>query len=108
MFLDLDNFKVVNDSLGHAIRRRTAGGRGTAHSSLPADQDTLARLSGDEFAVLVEDVTSPESLLRVTERIQDRFRAPFSVGQHELFASASIGVVTRTPSSRTGRHAPRG
>jgi predicted signal transduction protein with EAL and GGDEF domain len=62
-------------------------------------EDTLARLSGDEFAILVEDVTSPDDVRQLANRVEEHFRQPFAVGPHELFASASIGMVLRTPSS---------
>jgi predicted signal transduction protein with EAL and GGDEF domain len=58
----------------------------------------LARLSGDEFAILVEDVTDPDDVRQLATRIEERFRQPFAVGPHELFASASIGMVLRSPS----------
>ena len=92
LFMDLDNFKVVNDSLGHdrgddlliAVARRLRG------SLRP--EDTLARFGGDEFAILIEDVQSPEDLARVAERIVEDLREPFALVERELFVSASIGI----------------
>jgi diguanylate cyclase (GGDEF)-like protein/PAS domain S-box-containing protein len=92
LFMDLDNFKIVNDSLGHelgdelliAVVERLRG------SLRPGD--TLARFGGDEFTVLIEDVKSPEDVLRVAERIVQDLREPFVLGERELFVRASIGI----------------
>jgi diguanylate cyclase (GGDEF)-like protein/PAS domain S-box-containing protein len=98
LFLDLDNFKVVNDSLGHAIGDELLIAVSQRIRSCLRNEDMLARLSGDEFAILVEDVTNPEDVRQLAGRVEERFRQPFAVGPHELFASASIGMVLRTPS----------
>ena len=92
LFMDLDNFKVVNDSLGHelgdellvAVVERLRG------SLRP--EDTLARFGGDEFTVLIEDVESPEDVVRVAERILEGLREPFVIHERELFVSASVGI----------------
>jgi diguanylate cyclase (GGDEF)-like protein/PAS domain S-box-containing protein len=102
LFMDLDNFKVVNDSLGHelgdellvAVVERLRG------SLRP--EDTVARFGGDEFTILIEDVASPEDLVRVAERIVEDLRAPFVIDERELFVRASIGIAmgdarTKTP-----------
>jgi diguanylate cyclase (GGDEF)-like protein len=97
LFLDLDRFKTVNDSLGHVqgdallvqVAKRLAGcvSRG----------DTVARLGGDEFAVLLEDFSGPDDPLRTAERIQQVLSAPHDLGGTEVFATASIGVAVGSP-----------
>ena len=108
LFVDIDEFKVLNDSLGHSAgdelliqvaKRLTANFRDTdtlARSlevgSQPS-QDGLARLGGDEFTVLLEDVSSPSDAIRVAERIQARLAAPFKVKGQEIVITASVGIV---------------
>ncbi len=94
LFIDLDDFKMVNDSLGH--------GAGDDLLRFVADRirsalrgfDTAARLGGDEFAVLLEDIVGPEEAVGVAERIVDSLRDPFPVRGHEVAMHASIGVAT--------------
>jgi diguanylate cyclase (GGDEF)-like protein/PAS domain S-box-containing protein len=96
LFLDLDDFKTINDSLGHAIgdlllvevaeRLRRSCRRG----------DTASRLSGDEFAVLLEDIASPAEATRAAERIVAALREPFELDGREVFASASIGIAVKS------------
>jgi diguanylate cyclase (GGDEF)-like protein len=94
VFLDLDNFKTVNDSLGHAAgdallvessRRLLACVRAT---------DTVARLGGDEFAIFIEDPTDTEGCTLITTRIIDALERPFTLEGRELFISASLGLAT--------------
>jgi diguanylate cyclase (GGDEF)-like protein/PAS domain S-box-containing protein len=96
LFIDLDNFKTINDSLGHAAGDHVLVE--TAHrlrSTLRAE-DTAARLGGDEFAVLLEeaDVTAAA---RIAERIRSALGVPFWLAGQEVFISASIGIATREP-----------
>jgi diguanylate cyclase (GGDEF)-like protein len=92
LFLDVDGFKLINDSLGHgtgdAFLQALAGRLRTA--SRPAD--TVARLGGDEFAVLIEDLSSPRDAVLVAERLLADLDSPFRLSGHELFATASIGI----------------
>jgi len=97
MFLDLDNFKVINDSLGHSIGDQLLVSVTHRIQSCLRREDTLSRLSGDEFSILIEEVPDIEDALAVTQRIQQALEAPFSLDGHELFASASIGVVLSAP-----------
>jgi diguanylate cyclase (GGDEF)-like protein/PAS domain S-box-containing protein len=107
LFVDVDEFKIVNDSLGHRVgdellvqiaSRLTGGLRETdlvARSVLVASQspeEGLARLGGDEFAVLLEDVLNPIGAIRVAQRIQEKLSLPFDVGGQQIVITASIGV----------------
>ncbi len=94
LMLDLDNFKTVNDGLGHAAgdallvevsRRLSAGIRAG---------DTAARLGGDEFAILLEDLEEPSAAARAAEGIRERLRAPFSIAGRLLTVTATVGVAT--------------
>jgi diguanylate cyclase (GGDEF)-like protein/PAS domain S-box-containing protein len=92
LFMDLDEFKIINDSLGHEA--------GDALLTLVAQrlkrclrpEDSLARFGGDEFVVLIEDIEGPEVAVRVAKRITEELKRPFSVEGRELFAPSSIGI----------------
>ena len=92
LFVDLDDFKTVNDSLGHAagdeLLRQVAG----RLDGWVRTADTVARLGGDEFAVLVEEPENPEEAQVVAERIHDGLERPFQIEGHELFTRASVGI----------------
>jgi len=93
LFLDLDRFKVVNDSLGHHVGDQLLKAIGQRlHAALRAT-DTIARLGGDEFLVLIEDLANPEAALECARRLEQALLAPFSLNGHELFMRASIGIV---------------
>ncbi len=94
LMVDLDNFKTVNDGLGHAagdallleVSRRLSTGIRAG--------DTAARLGGDEFAVLLEDLVDPAAASRAAEGIRELLRAPFAVAERFLAVNATIGVAT--------------
>ena len=92
LFLDLDNFKPVNDRLGHvggdALLRETA----RRLRAVVRQEDTLARLGGDEFVVVAEDLKELSSVVRVAEKVLAALRAPFEIDGHDFFLTASIGV----------------
>ena len=92
LFLDLDNFKIINDSLGHEYGDQLLIAVGQRLEQLLRSEDTVARIGGDEFTVLLEDITSPSQATRVAERITEAFQSPFSVGGQELFITASVGI----------------
>ncbi len=92
LFMDLDNFKVINDSLGHEVGDELLVAVADRLSSCLRPADTAARLGGDEFVVLLEDVEDPEEATNVAVRIEEALRAPFRVGGHNLFVTTSVGV----------------
>jgi diguanylate cyclase (GGDEF)-like protein len=96
LFLDLDRFKNINDSLGHAAGDRllVETARRLEHCSRPAD--TVARLGGDEFAVLLDGLESECDAVRVAERVQEELMRPFHLGGHEVYTAASIGITLST------------
>jgi len=96
LFLDLDNFKDVNDSLGHERGDELLVAVGQRLTELLRSEDTVARLGGDEFTVLLEDVTSPTQATHVAERITEAFRSPFSLEGQELVVTVSVGIALST------------
>jgi len=119
LFVDIDNFKKVNDSLGHSIgdqliseigRRLTTSLRGYDTVSRPAatdgpewpkGEDTPARLGGDEFTVLLVDINDPSDAIRAAKRIQSVLAIPFTLSGQEVFVSASVGIAMSTTSHST-------
>jgi diguanylate cyclase (GGDEF)-like protein/PAS domain S-box-containing protein len=92
LFMDLDGFKIVNDSVGHDVGDRLLVAVSERLKESLRPEDTLARFGGDEFVVLLEDVDGPEDAVRVAERITNEFREPFIIEGRELFVRASIGI----------------
>jgi diguanylate cyclase (GGDEF)-like protein/PAS domain S-box-containing protein len=92
LFIDLDRFKNVNDTLGHHIGDELLQQVAKALSSKLRDGDTLARLGGDEFIVLLEDVDGQYGASQVAEKLVAMFEQPFMVADHELFVTCSVGV----------------
>ncbi|MCI0485348.1 MAG: EAL domain-containing protein [Blastocatellia bacterium] len=98
LFLDMDRFKVVNDSLGHDIGDQllVAIARRLEASLRPGDM--VARLGGDEFAIILDHLKHINDATHAAERIQKELATPFNLSGHEMFASASIGIsVSLTP-----------
>jgi diguanylate cyclase (GGDEF)-like protein/PAS domain S-box-containing protein len=91
LFLDLDDFKVVNDSLGHAAGDELLSAVAERIRACLRRQDTPARLGGDEFGILVEE-TDEDAAGQVAERILAALRQPFALDSRQLFAQASIGI----------------
>ncbi len=92
LFLDLDDFKFVNDTLGHQIGDRVLVEVAERLKGCLRGADTAARLGGDEFAVVLEDVADASEAIKVAERFQAKLRAPLDLQEHRLFATASIGI----------------
>jgi PAS domain S-box-containing protein len=118
LFIDIDEFKVVNDSLGHAAgdalliqiaQRLTASVRetdtisssqwGTSVAQLIVRGSTVARPGGDEFAVLVEELHDPSDAVRVAERLQKTLAVPFNLNGHDIVTTASVGIAFSSDTS---------
>ena len=102
LFLDLDRFKLVNDSLGHAAGDAMLVEVGRRIASAIGEQDMVARLGGDEFAVLLDRVEQPEYAQEVAARILKKLGRSMWVAGREVFPSASIGVAAWQPRYRHG------
>jgi diguanylate cyclase (GGDEF)-like protein/PAS domain S-box-containing protein len=96
IFLDLDRFKVVNDSLGHNIGDLLLVESARRLAACLRNHDTVARLGGDEFVILLEDVLDPLDATRVAERIQHDLALPCDLEGHKVFISVSMGIVLGT------------
>src|SRR5581483_6646771 len=97
LFLDLDNFKVVNDSLGHHAGDQLLVAAAKRLSACLRRNDTIARFSGDEFTILLEDVRDIQQVTLVAKRLQGALRAPFAVNERSVFTTASIGIALSAP-----------
>jgi diguanylate cyclase (GGDEF)-like protein len=93
MFIDLDRFKMVNDSLGHHFGDLLLMQAANRLRSCLRDSDLLARLGGDEFAVLAPDAPL-DAVVAIAERILAAFDLPFFINGHEVVSSCSIGIVS--------------
>ncbi|MFC0252486.1 EAL domain-containing protein [Massilia consociata] len=92
LFIDLDRFKNVNDTLGHHVGDELLKQAAGALAKCLREGDTLARLGGDEFIVLLEDVGGAFGAGHVAEKLMTLFEQPFTVSGHELFVTASVGI----------------
>jgi diguanylate cyclase (GGDEF)-like protein/PAS domain S-box-containing protein len=92
LYLDLDNFKVVNDSLGHQMGDRVLVAVAEHLKGCLRRADTAARLGGDEFVVLLEDVADQSEAVGIAERFLRPLRAPLDLREYQLYATASIGI----------------
>jgi diguanylate cyclase (GGDEF)-like protein len=92
LYIDVDRFKQINDSLGHLVGDDVLKEVARRLGSIVRQPDVVARLSGDEFAILLEQASLPRRAANVAQRIIDALRRPISAGGRELHASASIGI----------------
>lgn len=92
MFIDLNRFKIVNDSLGHSVGDELLKKVGQLIQSCVRDEDTIARLGGDEFAILLDRAESGSEPALVAQRIHAQMEESIRVGNHDVFTSCSIGV----------------
>ncbi|MEG4318147.1 MULTISPECIES: EAL domain-containing protein [unclassified Microcoleus] len=93
LFIDLDRFKVVNDSLGHLVGDRLLIAIAQRLEICLRTGDTVARLGGDEFAILLENIKNTEDAIHIAERVQAELAQPFYLNEYQVFSSASIGIV---------------
>ncbi|MEO6528032.1 MAG: EAL domain-containing protein [Gemmatimonadaceae bacterium] len=96
LFLDLDRFKVVNDSLGHTVGDELLIATARRLERCVRPGDTVARLGGDEFTVLIDNTSSPSEATRVAERIMMELQRPFFLHGQDVFVSVSIGIALST------------
>ncbi|HVF43761.1 MAG TPA: EAL domain-containing protein [Pyrinomonadaceae bacterium] len=92
LYLDLDRFKVINDSLGHTIGDQLLVGIADRLKKNLRPGDTVARLGGDEFTVLIEDIEDESESIQVAERVQKEISVPFTLSGREVFTTVSMGI----------------
>jgi len=94
LFLDLDRFKIINDSLGHEVGDQLLQAVSGRLRRCVRPGDTVARLGGDEFTILMEDVRDIKDTIYVAERIAEELHSPFNLQGHQVFVTTSIGIAT--------------
>jgi diguanylate cyclase (GGDEF)-like protein/PAS domain S-box-containing protein len=94
LFIDLDNFKLINDSLGHHIGDRLLIEAAKKIARCAPDAATVARLGGDEFVILLEQISSESDAVQVAECIAAKFQEPVCLDHHSFFVTASIGITS--------------
>lgn len=92
LFIDLDRFKIVNDTLGHNMGDLLLKAVAERLRSAVRDGDTISRLGGDEFVIILSDLAQPEDAAKVAEKVLQVFSISFDMGGHEFFMAASIGI----------------
>lgn len=102
LFLDLDRFKVINDSLGHQIGDQLLITVAQRLTQCQRTNDTVARLGGDEFVILLEDIEDRSVVISVAERVHEMLTQPFYIENHEIFVTTSIGIAFGSPQLYNG------
>ncbi|MDY0132198.1 MAG: EAL domain-containing protein [Desulforegulaceae bacterium] len=92
MFLDLDHFKHINDSLGHSIGDELLQLVGRRLTTCVRSTDTICRFGGDEFIILLTEISSPQAAVQVSNKIHTAFTEPFIIDKNELYVNLSIGI----------------
>jgi len=96
IYMDIDRFKLVNDSLGHNIGDKLLVEFANRIQDLLRDIDTLARFGGDEFVILLEDIEDENYAVEITKRLQKSLKSPFEIKGNDIYAPASFGIVLNT------------
>lgn len=102
LFIDLDRFKIINDSLGHAVGDRFLVAIASLLKKCSRDVDTVARLSGDEFAILLDDLKDSNEAIAIAERLLKQLISPIYVDERKVFTGASIGIAFSSPTYQSG------
>ncbi len=102
LFMDLDRFKLINDTLGHVMGDLVLQQVSERILGCLRAEDTLARFGGDEFCLLLPEIRSKESVAAVAEKILKAVRQPFSINNHELYLSLSLGIAIYPDVGKTG------
>ncbi|MBI5344609.1 MAG: EAL domain-containing protein [Deltaproteobacteria bacterium] len=92
LFIDIDRFKIINDTLGHAMGDELIRAAAERLRKRLRGSDTVARLGGDEFTVLLQDINGIEGVSKAVENISSLFKEPFNIKGHELFLTVSMGI----------------
>jgi diguanylate cyclase (GGDEF)-like protein/PAS domain S-box-containing protein len=101
LFIDLDRFKPINDTLGHAVGDQLLQQAAQRFAQQLRSADTLARMSGDEFTVVLDDIDLPQDAVRVAHKLLQTLRQPFRIEHHEVFVSACIGITVGPQAGQT-------
>jgi len=96
IYLDIDRFKLINDSLGHNIGDKLLVEFANRMQDMLRDIDTLARFGGDEFVILLEDIEDENYAVLIAERLQKSLKSPFEIKGNDIYAPASFGIVLNT------------
>jgi diguanylate cyclase (GGDEF)-like protein/PAS domain S-box-containing protein len=97
LFIDLDRFKIINDSLGHHVGDRLIISTARRLEELVRTSDTIARLGGDEFVIILDPIRDVNDAIRIAERISAQLKQPLNLEGREVFTSASIGIALSSP-----------
>lgn len=107
LFIDLDRFKMINDSLGHALGDELLKSVAQRLQACVRPSDTVARFGGDEFAILLEGLGEVDEAIQVAKRIHEQFSLPFRVQGYEMFSGVSVGIALSTTHYQQPTHVLR-
>ncbi|MCC7210989.1 MAG: EAL domain-containing protein [Candidatus Brocadia sp.] len=93
LFMDLDRFKIINDTLGHTVGDQLLRGVAERLKNCVREDDTIARLGGDEFSLLLPGITREEDVNTIADKLIEILKKPWTINGHELYVTASLGIV---------------